>query len=161
MQTLSFAPDMQSPAGTLRQLADRLLKSCIRKPVDIDRWAAWRAGRRPLCFDMIENALLAGGRREYARAIYLEKLSELVDDDSDVPPVEDCHRLVIEADVASDRARQLALLDGRLTDDECRHLDTVLMEEQSAMEKLRERLRRVRSSFTVRTGAMQIGARTW
>lgn len=156
MQTSSVPAVMHSPTVTLRELADRLLKSCTRRPVDIDRWAAWRASRRDLSFEMVDNALLAGGNRQYARALYLQKAAELVEDDSDVPPVEECQRLVTEADLESDRALRLALLDGKITPVEQKEIEIRFTNEVGVLNQFIERFRRV-----VQTAPQHFGARTW
>jgi hypothetical protein len=144
---------MVDPPFSLRENADRLLKSCKRKPVDVNRWPEWRAGRRDLSFEMIDNCLQAGGKREYARAIYLQKAAELIDPmNVDVPPMDECKRLAVETDIASDRARQMALLDGEITPDEAREIEATHTKEVKVIDLFLERLRRSSKYLTTRIG---------
>ena len=159
MPTLSFVAPVDSPTATLRDKADRFFRSCKRAPVgtDANRLKDWRRGRSPLSFDMIESGLRRGGNREYARAIYLQKAAELVTDDSDVPPVEVVARQITEADVASDRAIRLALLDGQITPEERCEIEVTHIRERSIIDCLLERLRR-----GVRLAPpQQVGVRSW
>lgn len=153
METFSLASVVAAPSADvrLRELADRLLRSCTRKPVDIQRWVEWRRGRRVLSFDMLDNALAAGGKRVYARAIYLQKAADLIDVDTDVPPLPDIQHRAVEADCASDRAREMAAIDG-MTDEERKTLEVALTEESGVIDLFLERLRR-----SARTGEMRIG----
>lgn len=153
MASLAFPSVMRSPTVSLREAADKLLKSCKRKPVDVGRWAKWRAGERDLSFEMIDNALLAGGKREYARALYLQKAAELIDPvDDSVPQMTECQRMAVEADVASDHARQMALLDGEITLEEARRIEATHTEEVKVIDLLLERLRRSRNYLSARIG---------
>lgn len=143
MTTCSLPAALDRPPESVRmfELADRLLKSCTRKPVDVQRWVEWKRGRRDLSIEMLRNAVAAGGRRAYARAVLLQLLSDFVDDDRDVPSLEDVQRMAVDADCASDRARELAALDG-MTDDERKELEIALTHEHGVIDLFLERLRR-------------------
>ena len=143
----------------MRELTDRLLKSCKRKPVDVQRWVEWRRGRRDLSIEMLRNAVDAGGSRVYARAILLQLLSDFADDGTDTPPpLAECARLAIEADLASDRARQMALLDGKITPDEHQQLEVTHTHERSVIDLVLSALRRC----VPRQAPQQVGVRgTW
>ena len=160
MTSMRITDIMPQTTGRLRlvELADRLLKSCKRKPVDVQRWVRWRAERCDLSIEMLQNAVRAGGSRAYARAILLQLLSDFADDGTDSPPpLDECQRLAIEADLASDRARQMALLDGRITPDEHREMEVTFTHEQSILGLFLARLRR-----SVRPVPQQVGVRgTW
>jgi hypothetical protein len=153
MQTLSFPAVTDSPAFSLRELADRLLKSCKRNPVDVNRWPEWKRGRRDLSFEMIDNCLAAGGKREYARAIYLQKAAELVDPiDVDIPPLPEGMCMATEADLASDRALRMAALDGEITPAEARAIEETHTKEVKVIDLFLERLRRSSKYLTTRIG---------
>src|SRR5688572_26526644 len=160
MNTLAFPAPLESSTGSvrMRELSDRLLKSCTRKPIDVQRWHEWKRGRRDLSIEMLQNAVNAGGKKVYARAILLQVLADFADDGSETPPsLHECERLAIEADLASDRARQMALLDGTITPDEVRELEVTYSEEISVSEMLLSRLRRL-----VRLAPpQQVGVRSW
>jgi hypothetical protein len=155
VQTLSFPARVESPPFSLRELLDRFLNSCTRKPIgtDANRIKDWRAGKRDLSFDIIENGLLRGGKREHARAIYLQKAAELIDPiDVDIPPMDDCKRMVIEADAVSDRIRNLSLVDGTITSEEARKIEETHTRLVQAINSFVERIRRSSKYLTTRIG---------
>jgi hypothetical protein len=157
MSTLAFPDvgDSSTASVRFRELVERFLDSCKRKPIgtDANRIKDWRASKRDLSFDIIDNGLLRGGRREYARAIYLQKAAELIDPiDVDVPPMDECKRMMIEADVVSDRVRNLALVDGQITSEEARTIEETHTDEVKFLNSFVERIRRSSTYRTTRFG---------
>ena len=154
MTTLPFGGFLADPPVPLRlrDLADRLLKSCRRKPIDVQRWHEWKRGKRDLSIEMIRNAIAAGGNRGHARAVLLQLLSDLSDAEDAVPAIEEILRLLVEIDGRGDRVRQLALLDGRIDAHEKRELEITLTEEVGVINLLLERLRRSPDYLTLRIG---------
>jgi hypothetical protein len=154
VKTLPFDAALAGPSPSLRlrELADRLLKSCQRRPTDVQRWHDWKRGRRDLSVEMLQNAVAAGGKRVYARAVLLQLLSDFVEDGTDLPSLEEIQRDAIEADSRTNRVRQLALLDGQIDPAEKSELEVAITEECRVFDMYLERLRRSPDYLTLRVG---------